>query len=665
MSIFSTSKPFIFGNKNLYIPQIQAYQAAMSHYAEFGNDPKYNESLIVMPTGSGKSGVMALLPFGLSKKRVLIITPGRIIRETVYDSFDSVNNAEHTFWYQQKVLDMHSKLPQTYLYDGYDTNIEQEKELTIQKLTLSDIVITNIHKVVGSKNERNLINLVDPDFFDLVIIDEAHHTAANMWQQSLRYFNNAKVIKLTATPFRSDFLEISTHELDPIFEYELAEAIEDRLLKDVVKEVEIPGKLQFYDKENKEYLTLGEARKKHGDDFISRSVALSETCSKQVIKYTKETLEMKRTSYKNHQVLAIACNDEHAQNVCKWFNDSGFKATYVSTRSLNRNQINQRLNDFSTGLYDVMVSIQLLGEGYDNPNISIISMFRPYKTLTPYAQAIGRGLRRIHSVEKLNELDNYCNVIHHKELNLDELWRYYKDQENYGAALKRQRASISEQLTFSLEELGFVENESSSKLTNSDDSDTQNFNSIKVFDVDDYESKGLGEKDSFTTLGLENYENAVLQQKSTIDQLITKREKELTELIVSGSLSADEADLLLQSFVAKQQVTLNQTFDEFHDLVFAETLREDFTNWLNIKVDEFFAKSTLSKEGFTLFELGSIQHLIDKPNNLSYIVIEVRKGLYTKTKKSIGTFSPTDFAMAKEYVVNKLDYYLKKYPKEE
>jgi superfamily II DNA or RNA helicase len=430
MCIFQTANAIIYDNPHLLRPQIEAYRAAFAHYSEFFGK-EYRETLIVMPTGTGKTGVMAILPFGISKGRVLIITPGKIVRKTVFKDFDSIQNPENTFWYKRKVLLDRKQFPKTYLYQGFDPNKYGEKERTLEKLRSADIVITNIHKIVGSSEEINLKGLVAPDFFDMIIIDEAHHVAANMWRETLDYFNADKVIKLTATPFRSDRLEITNNPYDPIYEYTLGQAIEDKLVKDVVKEVEIPDELEFYNPETGEKYTLEEAKKILGNDWVSKSVAMSESCSKQVIKYTKEILEMKRKSYPYHQVLAITCNDKHAQLVTKWFEEEGLSCTYVSSH-LSDFEIEQRLNDFANGIYDVMVSIQMLGEGYDNPNISVIALFRPFKTLSPYTQAIGRGLRRLRH-DNLQAIDNYCNVIYHQELGL----------ENYGSITKVKHLMLS------------------------------------------------------------------------------------------------------------------------------------------------------------------------------------------------------------------------------
>ena len=167
---------------------------------------------------------------------------------------------------------------------------EQEKTIALSKLKEADIVITNIHRINSSSEEVNLMNLVGQDFFDMIIIDEAHHVAAPMWQEALNYFKASKVIKLTATPFRADKLEITNNPLDPVYEYTLGEAIKDGLLKDVIKEVEIPGELEFIHNETGQRLSLEEAKLKLNNDWINKSVALSEVCSKQIIEQTKQVL---------------------------------------------------------------------------------------------------------------------------------------------------------------------------------------------------------------------------------------------------------------------------------------------------------------------------------------------------------------------------------------
>lgn len=71
MSYFKNTVAYINGNKKLRGPQREAYIAAYEYFSENNQ----GEALIVLPTGTGKSGIISVLPFGISDGRVLIVTP--------------------------------------------------------------------------------------------------------------------------------------------------------------------------------------------------------------------------------------------------------------------------------------------------------------------------------------------------------------------------------------------------------------------------------------------------------------------------------------------------------------------------------------------------------------------------------------------------------------
>ncbi|PJN92520.1 helicase, partial [Amaricoccus sp. HAR-UPW-R2A-40] len=68
------------------------------------------------------------------------------------------------------------------------------------------VVITNVQQLATDLDKW--LNQFSDNFFDMIIIDEAHHSAAASWQRVIERFNQAKVILLTATPFRSDRQEL-------------------------------------------------------------------------------------------------------------------------------------------------------------------------------------------------------------------------------------------------------------------------------------------------------------------------------------------------------------------------------------------------------------------------------------------------------------------------
>ncbi|MCS1350279.1 DEAD/DEAH box helicase [Mechercharimyces sp. CAU 1602] len=659
MSIFYRVKPNIMGNTQLLRPQREAYEATISHYQEFGGD-EYKEILLVLPTGTGKTGLMSILPFQLSKGRVLIITPGRIIRRTVFEEFDSVNNPEKTFWYKRKVIIGRKDYPLSYLYQGYDPKKEGEQLLIKKKLEGSNIVVTNIHKVVASNEEVSLKNIIDEDFFDMIIVDEAHHVAADMWQEALTYFNVSKIIKLTGTPFRSDGQEISSNPYDPVYEFTLGNAIKEKLVKDVIRQEEIPDKLVFVHRETGEEYNLEQSKRIFGNDWVNKNVAMSEQCSKAVIQNTIKIIEEKRNSYPEHQVLAVACNDKHAQDLTKWFKQEGLDATYVSSH-LGQNENEQRINDFNNGKYAVMINIQMLGEGYNNPNISIISIFRPFKTLNPYAQLIGRGLRRIRE-EGVSDVDNYCNVIYHAELGLNKLWEEYKYQKKYADLKGRQLSFIYEQLSLDFGELGAVEKRPDEKILlkpQDTDSDFYAYESS----VNDYKSSGIGNEDSFTQEGINKYRIALQEKAIERNKQLEEKVAQYDSLLESGGLNEEEYNLLVSNAEEQGQEVYGQAFKEVHDMLMAETMRNDLAIWLNSQIDRFFQKSVLDKEGFELYNDSKMPSLSDSSpiNNIGFIVKNIRQSLYYYTKKHSSLYNSKDFAFAKNRALEKFEFYLDQY----
>lgn len=73
----------------------------------------------------------------------------------------------------------------------------------------------------------------------------------------------------------------------------------------------------------------------------------------------------------------------------------------------------------------------MLGEGYDHPYLSVAAIFRPYRSLAPYSQFIGRILRRIPDQVTANPIDNIGTVVAHRDLGLDPLWKEYMQEKDF------------------------------------------------------------------------------------------------------------------------------------------------------------------------------------------------------------------------------------------
>lgn len=411
---FQDTNAFIDGNEFLRLPQRKAYKRLKE---EFKKDVETHK-IIVLATGAGKTGVIGLAPFGISKGRVLVITPSLIIREGISDEFDT--RTDFNFWTKRKVILDDNDLPKVYRYAGFSS--QSDKKRVLKYLNEANIVIANIHKVYNSNSEKPLVSILEPDFFDMIIIDEAHHSAADSWINTLNYFTAKKIIKLTATPYRADEKELGGKI---IYSYDLGEAIGDKIVKNIVSEDYTNQKLEF--EVNGKIVDKETALDIMDESWITRSVAYSKECTKTIVEMSINRLNEKRKlGNAHHQIIAVACSIEHAKTIMEMYKEFGLKADYVSCNRIKESE--NVIISFKKGQLDVIVNVDMLAEGFDHPNISVAAIFRPFRTLSPYAQFIGRALRKIQGNDLIDSIDNVAHVIYHKELGLDDLWEYYTGQ---------------------------------------------------------------------------------------------------------------------------------------------------------------------------------------------------------------------------------------------
>ena len=87
------------------------------------------------------------------------------------------------------------------------------------------------------------------------------------------------------------------------------------------------------------------------------------------------------------------------------------------------------MRDLYSGILDCIVQVQMLGEGFDHPKLSVAAIFRPFRSLAPYIQFVGRILRVVVQNDATHP-DNYGHIVTHVGMNLDELLKQFKLFEN-------------------------------------------------------------------------------------------------------------------------------------------------------------------------------------------------------------------------------------------
>ena len=253
----------------------------------------------------------------------------------------------------------------------------------------------------------------DPDFFDLVIVDECHRGSAraeSSWRAILAHFSPAAQLGMTATPKRDETVDTYEYFGDPLFEYSLAQGIEDGFLAPYrVRRVVLSpdahgfapsqGQLDLFGKEIPEGLYTT-------PDF-ERVVSLltrTEAAARHLTEYLRRTDRWAKT-------IVFCVDQEHADQMRRALHNANADLTkqhpnYVVRIVSEEGEIGRgHLGDFADTEKDLPViatTSQLLSTGVDLPTVRNIVLFRPVGSLALFKQMIGRGTRLFPDEDKLS-----------------------------------------------------------------------------------------------------------------------------------------------------------------------------------------------------------------------------------------------------------------------
>jgi superfamily II DNA or RNA helicase len=429
---FVSEQPNITDNCKLRIPQKEGYQKIKEHYSQPDN---IRETGIVLPVGCGKSGLITLAPFALGANRVLVIAPGLRIKGQLAEDFNV--SSPRMFYQKCNVVD--GKLPTSSIIEGRNTNIHDLKD--------SDVVITNIQQIQGDENKW-LMRLAK-DFFDCIIVDEAHHNIASSWDRVREHFPDAKIINLSATPVRADG---KVMEGEIIYSFPIVKAIEYGYVKRLKAKVLNPATLKYIRNENGQEIevAIDEIRRLGEEDprFRRGIVSSPETLNTIIDCSIREIHDMReRTGDKRHKIIASALNYEHCIQITEAYKARGLRAEYIHSQedSVTNERILERLEN---NQLDVIVQVKMLGEGFDHPYLSIAAVCSIFSNLSPFAQFVGRIMRVIDQNSPTSR-NNQGVVIFHAGGNIARRWEDFR-------SFSKADQEFFDQLLLPLEELDFT-----------------------------------------------------------------------------------------------------------------------------------------------------------------------------------------------------------------
>jgi len=222
----------------------------------------------------------------------------------------------------------------------------------------------------------NRLDRIDPELFDLIIVDEAHHYVSPSYLTTLRHFKPKLTTLWTATPKRLDGLSLSNVAQRIVYEYRIESGIMDGWLANI----------DAYQVKTTVDLT---GIKKVAGDFNKKELSERVDCQAR-----NELIVERYGKYcKEEQAIGFCVDINHAYNLRDVFRTAGYKAeTIVSDteRCPNRKEL---LQQFARGEIDVLTNVNILTEGYDYSDVGCIIMARPTQSESLYIQCIGRGTR--------------------------------------------------------------------------------------------------------------------------------------------------------------------------------------------------------------------------------------------------------------------------------
>lgn len=360
VSVFLMERPM-----NLYPHQLAAL-AAVKSSIKLGR----TAGLIAMPTGTGKTVIFCKLGHDLGWPTLILVHRGELVTQTI------------------DTLEWAWPLASTGVIKG--PRDERDGH---------DAVVASVASLHSGRLER-----MPRDRFGLIVVDEAHHAAADSWVRVLDHFDSRFILGCTATPDRFDGRSLADRFGDkPLFTYQLRDAIEDGQLARLTQcQIRTDANLD------------GVAYRMGDYAEGALSLVVNTPAKNRVI------VEAFNKHAPGRRAIAFCVDVRHATDLAETFQKAGIRAECV-TGTTPIDERRQLLADFAAGDIQVMANCQVLTEGFDDPSVDCILMARPTASRGLYTQCLARGLRKFPNKSDCLVLDITDNAAKHKLVTVMDL----------------------------------------------------------------------------------------------------------------------------------------------------------------------------------------------------------------------------------------------------
>ena len=321
--------------------ELRPYQAEAKQAILAAWDEGYRKTLLVLPTGCGKTVVFSSVTENQVNKghRVLIMAHRGELLDQAADKLKEAS--------------------------GLDSVLEKA-----ESTSLGSFLPVTVGSVQSLAQEKRLARFPN-NYFQDIIVDEAHHCLSDSYKRVLDHFPNANILGVTATPDRGDMKNLGEFFDSKAYEYSMTEAIREGYLCPIKAQM-IPLELDIAD--------VGIS----SGDFSAGEIGHA------LEPYLHQIASEMANYCRGRKTVVFLPLIATSQKFCAMLNDAGLRAAEVNGNSDDRSEV---LADFEAGKYDVLCNSMLLTEGWDCPSVNCIVVLRPTKIRSLYQQMVGRGMR--------------------------------------------------------------------------------------------------------------------------------------------------------------------------------------------------------------------------------------------------------------------------------
>lgn len=326
-----------------------------------------NRSIIVLPTGAGKTKTAVSLVKQAGFKSVLFCSDSEELIEQSAMAFiiEAFDERLSNYISEQGFLNY---VKEGGIFAGSDYKIGAIKASLFQPY--GNMVACSLQTLYRR------LDLLKPDQFDCVIIDECHGATAKTWVQSINYLKPKLLLGLTATPTRADGVSLGTVFDEIVYEYKLKDAIEQGYLCQI-DAIRVKTNISL----DSVKTTAGDLNQKELSEEIN-CYPRNKLIVDSYLKYAK-----------GRKAIFFCVTIQHCLDLLEVFLEAGIKAKAVSSNEELTGDRSLTIKQYKDNEFDVLINVAIVCKGFDDPETSCVGNACPTKSYTKWAQGIGRGLR--------------------------------------------------------------------------------------------------------------------------------------------------------------------------------------------------------------------------------------------------------------------------------